>query len=92
MIHKHLCYLWLSYLICICIIFFLNRPQALLDAVQKSLSCADVIVTTGGVSMGERDLLKNILTTDLNATLHFGRINMKPGYVQSLNILLFLNV
>lgn len=56
-----------------------DEPQALLDALQKSLSCADVVVTTGGVSMGERDLLKSILTTDLNATLHFGRINMKPG-------------
>lgn len=56
-----------------------DEPQALLDALQKSLSCADVVVTTGGVSMGEKDLLKSILTTDLNATLHFGRINMKPG-------------
>lgn len=56
-----------------------DEPQALLDALQKSLAYADVVVTTGGVSMGERDLLKNILTTDLNATLHFGRINMKPG-------------
>ena len=58
-----------------------HRPQALLESLEKSLSCADVVVTTGGVSMGEKDLLKSILTTDLNATLHFGRINMKPGYL-----------
>ena len=56
-----------------------DEPQALLEALQESLNCADVVVTTGGVSMGEKDLLKSILAVDLNATLHFGRINMKPG-------------
>lgn len=31
--------------------------------------------------MGERDILTDVLITDLKATLHFGRINMKPGFV-----------
>jgi molybdopterin biosynthesis enzyme len=43
-------------------------------------------VTTGGVSMGEKDLLKEILVADLGAVIHFGRVQMKPGYVSFLII------
>jgi hypothetical protein len=37
----------------------------------------DVLVTSGGVSMGEADLLQPILHSIGN--IHFGRICMKPG-------------
>jgi hypothetical protein len=36
-------------------------------------------VTTGGVSMGDRDLLRQVLLEDFKAELHFARVNMKPG-------------
>lgn len=39
----------------------------------------DIIVTTGGVSMGELDLLKPIIERSLGGTIHFGRVAMKPG-------------
>lgn len=39
----------------------------------------DVIVTTGGVSMGELDLLKPTIERNLAGTIHFGRVSMKPG-------------
>lgn len=39
----------------------------------------DVIVTTGGVSMGELDLLKPTIEHSLGGTIHFGRVSMKPG-------------
>ncbi|RVX70676.1 hypothetical protein B0A52_05326 [Exophiala mesophila] len=39
----------------------------------------DIIVTTGGVSMGELDLLKPTVERSLGGTVHFGRISMKPG-------------
>ena len=39
----------------------------------------DVIVTTGGVSMGELDLLKPTIERSLGGTVHFGRVSMKPG-------------
>lgn len=43
-------------------------------------SCSvDVIVTTGGVSMGELDLLKPTIERSLGGTIHFGRVSMKPG-------------
>lgn len=34
----------------------------------------------GGVSMGEKDYLKRVLKTDLDADIHFGSLLMKPGY------------
>lgn len=45
------------------------------------LSNCDLVLTTGGVSMGEKDFLKAILTQDFGATVHFGRVDMKPGSV-----------
>lgn len=56
-----------------------DDPSKLLSSLMFGLNNCDVILTTGGVSMGERDLLKPILVEDLNATIHFGRVNMKPG-------------
>jgi gephyrin len=38
---------------------------------------ADVLVTSGGVSMGDRDLIKPLL--EQAGTVHFGRVLMKPG-------------
>lgn len=39
----------------------------------------DIIVTTGGVSMGELDLLKPTVERALGGEVHFGRVSMKPG-------------
>jgi gephyrin len=38
---------------------------------------ADALVTSGGVSMGDRDLVKPLL--EQAGTVHFGRVLMKPG-------------
>jgi len=51
--------------------------QALRDAYR--VHNLDIIVTTGGVSMGELDLLKPTIERTLGGTIHFGRVNMKPG-------------
>jgi gephyrin len=37
----------------------------------------DILVTSGGVSMGERDLVKPMLSH--LGKIHFGRVLMKPG-------------
>lgn len=37
----------------------------------------DILVTSGGVSMGEKDLVKKFL--ELKGEIIFGRLNMKPG-------------
>lgn len=38
-----------------------------------------MIVTSGGVSMGELDLLKPTIERTLGGSIHFGRVSMKPG-------------
>jgi len=43
----------------------------------EGLNRADVILTSGGVSMGELDLMKPLL--EKFGTVHFGRVLMKPG-------------
>ncbi|OJJ51128.1 hypothetical protein ASPZODRAFT_321215 [Penicilliopsis zonata CBS 506.65] len=55
--------------------------QYLRDALRGvgSSPSVDVIVTTGGVSMGELDLLKPTIERSLGGTIHFGRVSMKPG-------------
>jgi gephyrin len=40
---------------------------------------ADVVITTGGTSMGVGDLLKPCIERELGGTVHFGRVAMKPG-------------
>ncbi|KIW81871.1 hypothetical protein Z517_04897 [Fonsecaea pedrosoi CBS 271.37] len=51
--------------------------QKLRDAFR--LHELDVVITTGGVSMGELDLLKPTIERALGGQVHFGRVNMKPG-------------
>jgi gephyrin len=45
--------------------------------VQRGLSEADILLTSGGVSMGDLDLMKPLL--ERAGTVHFGRLRMKPG-------------
>ena len=52
--------------------------QAALEAnVHRGLAEADILLTSGGVSMGELDLIKPLL--EEAGTVHFGRMRMKPG-------------
>lgn len=56
--------------------------QTLRDALRgvgRANAGVDVIITTGGVSMGELDLLKPTIERSLGGTIHFGRVSMKPG-------------
>ena len=51
-------------------------------ALEKALDSAiargaHVLVTSGGVSMGDKDLVKGLL--EKRGTIHFGRVLMKPG-------------
>lgn len=54
-----------------------DQYKAVHDSIALALSECHVVLTTGGVSMGNRDLIKPVLE-DL-ATVHFGRVLMKPG-------------
>ena len=52
--------------------------QAVLEErIQQGLRTADILLTSGGVSMGDLDLIKPLL--EHAGTVHFGRLRMKPG-------------
>lgn len=46
---------------------------------KKGREEADVVITTGGTSMGVSDLLKPCIERELKGIIHFGRVEMKPG-------------
>ena len=54
-----------------------DTQEALEARVQEGLARADILLTSGGVSMGELDLVQPLL--EHAGTVHFGRVRMKPG-------------
>lgn len=49
------------------------------NALKRGKEHADVVITTGGTSMGVGDVLKPVLERDLGGDIVFGRVAMKPG-------------
>ncbi|KAL2153406.1 hypothetical protein VTH82DRAFT_4561 [Thermothelomyces myriococcoides] len=56
-----------------------DQPASLEEVLRDALRKVDLVITTGGVSMGELDLLKPTIERALGGTIHFGRVSMKPG-------------
>lgn len=54
-----------------------DRRHALVDALSGAASAADAILTSGGVSMGEYDLVKAVLTE--MGTVDFWQVAMQPA-------------
>ncbi|CAG1002141.1 molybdopterin molybdotransferase [Burkholderiales bacterium] len=54
-----------------------DRPEALERAFRDAAACADVVITSGGVSVGEADFVKQLL--DRLGEVVFWKIAMKPG-------------
>ncbi len=54
-----------------------DEPDALRKLVVTALSEVDVLVTSGGVSVGTHDLVKPLLES--LGTVHVGRVKLKPG-------------
>ena len=57
-----------------------DDTNSLLNSLKKAFSNSDVLVTTGGVSMGERDLLRPVLESDFGATIHFAQVGYFKRY------------
>lgn len=55
-----------------------DTRERLQDAFESALETHDLVISTGGVSMGELDLLPALLK-DMGAELHSERVHMKPG-------------
>ena len=56
-----------------------DDPRRFLDALQDQLVRADVVVTSGGVSQGDFDVVKEALTPE---GVWFGSVAMQPGKPQ----------
>ena len=54
-----------------------DQESSLADTIKHGLAIADGILTSGGVSMGQLDLVKPYLAE--HGQLFFGRVNTKPG-------------
>lgn len=52
--------------------------EGLKKVVEECAKTCQVIISTGGVSMGNKDYIKPVLK-DLGFEIAFGRVNMKPG-------------
>ncbi|KAF8908344.1 molybdenum cofactor biosynthesis protein [Mucidula mucida] len=49
------------------------------EAIKTGLERADILISTGGTSMGPSDLLKPVIERHFQGTVHFGRVAIKPG-------------
>lgn len=49
-----------------------------LSKLETSLKACNILVITGGASMGTKDCVKDAIK-EIGGTIHFGRVNMKPG-------------
>lgn len=55
-----------------------DEYDSLKGIVVEAMEKCDVVVSSGGVSMGDKDFVKKLLV-ELGFEIHFGRVNMKPG-------------
>jgi molybdopterin molybdotransferase len=63
-----------------------DEPQVLLDAIEDQVLRADLLVTSGGVSMGgENDVVKDVLRR--LGTVTFRKVAMQPGMPQGFGVI-----
>ncbi|MEO3826654.1 gephyrin-like molybdotransferase Glp [Actinomadura sp. B10D3] len=62
-----------------------DEPAKVLEMLHDQLVRADAVVTTGGVSMGTRDVVKEVLAG--TGTVDFHKVRMRPGKPQGFGLL-----
>jgi molybdopterin molybdotransferase len=55
-----------------------DEREAVAEALDEALATADLVITIGGVSVGDHDVVKGALAL-ANVTLDFWRVAIKPG-------------
>jgi len=55
-----------------------DRPDRLREALEQASRSADLVVTTGGISVGDEDHMPAVLRAT-NAQIHVMKVAMKPG-------------
>jgi len=56
-----------------------DDKDSITELLTQSLESSDIVVTTGGVSVGDYDFVKDIIKTKLGATVLFQGVYIKPG-------------
>ncbi len=56
-----------------------DDKASITDALQEALDSADIVVTTGGVSVGDYDFVKDVIRQELGADVAFKGVVIKPG-------------
>jgi molybdopterin molybdotransferase len=55
-----------------------DDPKAVKNAISKAIAMADLVLSTGGVSVGEYDYIERMLE-ELGGVIHIRSVAMKPG-------------
>lgn len=55
-----------------------DDPSRLQEVVERAAAVADLVLTTGGVSMGDYDFVKTVLN-EVSGGIRFWKVRMKPG-------------
>ncbi len=58
--------------------FAKDNPKDLKEKLRNAITC-DILMTTGGVSVGEYDLVKDFVCTELGVEILFWKVAQKPG-------------
>jgi gephyrin len=56
-------------------IIIASREVIMVQKIKEAMEKVDVLVTTGSVSMGDRDIMKPILQKYFKAVIHFGAVS-----------------
>jgi molybdopterin molybdotransferase len=62
-----------------------DDPGKVLEVLEDQMIRADAIITTGGVSMGVRDVIKEALTAA--GDVEFSKVEMRPGKPQGFGLI-----
>jgi molybdopterin molybdotransferase len=62
-----------------------DDPRRVLAGIEEQLGFADLVITSGGVSMGARDVVKEVLSG--LGTMKFEQVAMRPGKPQGFGLL-----
>ncbi|MEU9016976.1 gephyrin-like molybdotransferase Glp [Actinomadura sp. NPDC048394] len=62
-----------------------DEPAKVMEMLEDQLVRADAIITSGGVSMGTRDVVKEVLSG--TGTVRFHKVRMRPGKPQGFGLL-----
>ncbi len=58
--------------------FAKDKPEDLIEKLRNAITC-DILLTTGGVSVGDYDLVKDFVSVELGVEILFWKVAQKPG-------------